>query len=227
MELVPCPVCGCRVQVADTLLGQRIRCIGCDHRFIAAPDRPASPYPPPQPSPTRGEGEPLSPSPAGQAAHTQQGEGWGGGGEADAADGDGRPFCPGCGRRIGWDASRCPACGEEFELEEDAGRWRRRVANLIRRDYEPHRGSLILSLGNLGLIVGGLSLCLFGLGAILSIPIGIVVWLMAGRDLEYMSAGRMDPAGKRETETGRTLAVVGIILGLVSAAFYAVCYLAS
>ena len=77
------------------------------------------------------------------------------------------------------------------------------------------------------MIGGGLSLCLFGTGAILSIPIGIAVWLMANRDLEYMRAGRMDPAGKAQTETGRTAAVAGVILGLIFAAFYALVYLAS
>jgi Na+/proline symporter len=101
------------------------------------------------------------------------------------------------------------------------------MADLIRRDYEPHRGPLILSLGNLSMIVGGLSLCLFGAGAILSIPIGILVWLMANRDLEYMRAGRMDPAGKVQTETGRTAAVAGIVLGLIFAVFYALVYLAA
>jgi hypothetical protein len=101
------------------------------------------------------------------------------------------------------------------------------MSDLVRRDYEPHRGPLILSLGNLSMIGGGLSLCLFGTGAILSIPIGIAVWLMANRDLEYMRAGRMDPAGKAQTETGRTAAVAGVILGLIFAAFYALVYLAA
>jgi hypothetical protein len=41
-----------------------------------------------------------------------------------------------------------------------------------------------------------------------------------------MRAGRMDPAGKAQTETGRTGAVVGIVLGLIFAAFYALVYLA-
>jgi hypothetical protein len=100
------------------------------------------------------------------------------------------------------------------------------MADLVRRDYEPHRGTLIVSLGNLSLIAGGLSLCLFGAGAIISIPIGILVWVMANRDLESMRAGRMDPAGKRQTETGRAGAIAGIILGLIFAAFYALVYLA-
>jgi Na+/proline symporter len=97
---------------------------------------------------------------------------------------------------------------------------------LIRRDYEPHRGPLILSLGNISMIVGGLSLCFLGIGAVLSVPLGILTWLMANRDLELMREGRMDPRGKSQTETGRTGAVAGVILGVIFAAFYALLYLA-
>jgi Na+/proline symporter len=121
---------------------------------------------------------------------------------------------------------RCPFCGEELEPENDGRGWRRRIAELVRRDYEPHRGSLIVSLGNVSMLVGGLSLCLLGFGALVSVPLGVLVWLMAHRDLELMREGRMDPRGKAQTETGRTGAIAGIVLGLIFAAFYALLYLA-
>lgn len=205
MYLVTCPACGCSLQVADALLGRRVRCFGCGQPFVATADQP--------PPPPRREAPPA-PHPAG-------------GPRADAdelANGERGPFCPGCGRRITWTDLRCPFCGEELEPEDDA-RWQR-MAELVRRDYEPHRGALIVSLGNVSMIVGGLSLCLFGFGAFVSVPLGILAWLMANRDLKLMREGRMDPRGKAQTETGRTGAIAGIVLGSIFAAFYALLLLA-
>jgi hypothetical protein len=207
MNLVTCPACGCSVQVADALLGRRVRCFGCSQSFVATANQP------PPPSPRREA--PPSPRPvAGPRA-----------GENERSDGEAGPFCPGCGRRITWADLRCPHCGEELEPEEDAQRWRR-TGDIVRRDYEPHRGPLIVSLGNVSMIVGGLSLCMFGFGALISIPLGILAWLMANHDLEHMREGLMDPRGKTQTETGRTGGIAGVILGLIFAAFYALIYLA-
>jgi hypothetical protein len=142
-------------------------------------------------------------------------------------EGEHGPFCPGCGRRITWNDLSCPFCGEELEPEDEAAvRGARRGAELIRRDYEPHRGPLIVSLGNVSMIVGGLSLCMLGFGAVISVPLGVLAFLMANRDLELMREGRMDPRGKAQTETGRTGALAGIILGVIFAAFYGFIYLA-
>lgn len=197
MELLTCPACGCSVQVADVLLGRRVRCFACRHSFIAEA-RPAAPPPIRSPS---------TPS-------------------ADADSNERGPFCPGCGRRITWRETACPYCGEELEPEDKPHPAWQRAADLIRRQYQSHRGPLILSLGNLSMFVGGLSLCTFGLGAVISVPLGILAWLMANHDLKHMREGRMDARGKALTETGRTAAAVGVILGMIFAIFYALVYLA-
>jgi hypothetical protein len=207
MELLTCPACGCSVQVADVLLGRRVRCFACRHSFIAAP-RPAAPPPVrPDTPPARPTGPPPSD-------------------DEDAVANERGPFCPGCGRRIGWNDPACPYCGEEFEPEDGPQPAWRREAERVRRDYEPHRGSLILCLGNISMFIGGLSLCTFGLGAVISVPVGIVVWLMANHDLERIREGRIDPNGKARTETGRTAAATGVILGVIFASFYALVYFA-
>jgi hypothetical protein len=206
-ELVTCPVCGCGVQVADALLGRRVHCIGCRRPFIALAGRPASP--PPRPEAPPAPRPPASPRLA-----------W-----EDPREDERGPFCPGCGRRITWGDLSCPYCGEELEPEDETARWRRRQVELVRRDLEPHRGSLIVSLGNVSMILGGLSLCMFGLGAVVSVPVGVLAWMMANRDLELMRQGRMDPRGKAQTETGRTGAIAGIILGMIFAAFYGFVFL--
>jgi hypothetical protein len=119
----------------------------------------------------------------------------------------------------------CPHCGEEFEPEDGTRGRKRRPISRVRRDCEPHRGRLIAGLGNFSLIVGGLSLCLLGLGALVSVPVGVAAWLMANHDLAQMRAGAMDPRGKAQTENGRTGAIVGIVLGLLFASFFAMLYL--
>jgi hypothetical protein len=119
--------------------------------------------------------------------------------------------------------SRCPHCGEELEPERD---YRRplRLGRGLRRDSLPHRGRLVAALGTFSMVVGGLSLCLLGFGAVLAVPVGVAVWLMANHDLELMRSGEMDPAGRTQTENGRVAGIVGIVLGTLFAAFYALMF---
>jgi hypothetical protein len=119
--------------------------------------------------------------------------------------------------------SRCPHCREELEPDRDYLR-RLRHGPGLRRDCLPHRGRLLAALGTFSMVVGGLSLCLLGLGSVLAIPVGIAVWIMANQDLELMRSGEMDPAGRTQTENGRVGAIVGIILGALFAAFYALMF---
>jgi hypothetical protein len=193
-ELVMCPACGCKVQMAESMLGQSVRCIACDNRFVAAPVPP--------PSPTQG-----------RAAVPDEDE------DPQAR----QPFCPACGKRVSWDVVTCPHCGEELEAEDEFSR-QERVPPGVRRDTVPHRGAVVATLGNISMIAGGLSLCTFGLGAVISVPLGVVAWVMATYDLEQMRAGVMDPRGRAQTETGRTGGILGVVLGLLFAGFFAVMY---
>jgi hypothetical protein len=192
--------------MADALLGRRVRCFGCSHSFIATPERTFSP---PRPEPPPPERPPDVDWPRLTGAEADEGR---------------LPFCPGCGRRIPWEVLRCPLCGEELEAEGPARRLQWRLSQVPRRDYEPHRGRLIANLGNASLILGGLSLCVCGTGAALSVPLGIAAWVMANHDLERMRLGLMDPQGRAQTEGGRAGGVAGTILGLLFAAFFAVLF---
>jgi hypothetical protein len=214
MELLTCPACGCSVQTADALLGRRVRCFACKHSFLATIERTAPPARRETPDP------PLERSrdPARRLGVPHDGD-------EDFLAGECGPFCPGCGRCTTWADLSCPYCGEGLEPEDEGRLARRQAIDRIRRDYEPHRGSLILSLGNVSMIVGGRSLCTFGAGVVVSVPVGILAWLMANRDPERMRDGRMDPRGKAQTETGRTGAIAGILLGVIFAVFYALLWL--
>jgi len=73
---------------------------------------------------------------------------------------------------------------------------------------QPHRGTMILVFGILGLVV-----CL---------PFGIVAWVMGNADLKAMDAGIMDPEGRGTTQAGKILGIVatlvtvlGIIIGFL------------
>jgi hypothetical protein len=61
-----------------------------------------------------------------------------------------------------------------------------------------HRGTLILILGILGLIVCG--------------PCGIAAWIMGSSDLKEMSAGNMDPSGRGNTNAGRICGIIATVL---------------
>jgi len=198
-ELVACPVCGCKVQMAEAMLGKQVRCLSCQASFIALS----------QPPPPQLEENPALHRPR-RTHRLRPGE------ETR------KPYCPGCGRPVGWEEILCPFCGEEFEPELGPELLGRRRQALPRRDSEPHRGSLLTLLGNICLVSGGVSVCLCGLGVIVSLPLGIVTWILANNDLSQMRSGTMDPSGKEATETGRIGAIVGMILGILFAACYAI-----
>ncbi|HJZ54361.1 MAG TPA: DUF4190 domain-containing protein [Gemmataceae bacterium] len=63
---------------------------------------------------------------------------------------------------------------------------------------EPHRGTTILVLGLLSILVCGL--------------IGPFAWSMGKADLRKMEAGRMDPTGRGETQAGYICGMVATIL---------------
>ena len=63
---------------------------------------------------------------------------------------------------------------------------------------QPDRGTLILVLGILSLIVCGL--------------LGIPAWVMGNKDLKEIDAGRMNPAGRSNTNTGRICGMITTIL---------------
>lgn len=60
-----------------------------------------------------------------------------------------------------------------------------------------HRGTLILVLGILGLVICPI--------------LGIIAWVMGSGDLKQMQAGRMDPEGRGLTQAGKILGIVSVV----------------
>lgn len=72
----------------------------------------------------------------------------------------------------------------------------------MERDIAPHRGTLIFTLGILGL----LCCCLF---------LGLPAWLMGRADLEKIRQGLLDPAGEELTRAGVICGIIGTLLSVV------------
>lgn len=64
---------------------------------------------------------------------------------------------------------------------------------------KPHRGTLILVLGILGIVT--------------CFPLGIAAWVMGRKDLREMDAGAMDPAGRGQTNAGRICGMIATLIG--------------
>ena len=66
---------------------------------------------------------------------------------------------------------------------------------------KPHRGTLILVLGILGLVICG--------------PLGIVAWVMGSGDLKEIDAGTMDASGRGTTQAGKICGIIATILMII------------
>jgi hypothetical protein len=96
---------------------------------------------------------------------------------------------------------------DEDDDDDNQGRGVRRRGPV---DFEPHRGTLILVLGILSLVLG----FLFGIGFFL----GPIAWILGNNDMAATRAGRMDPEGEGLTNAGRICGMIStIILGLALA----------
>ena len=205
--IVDCPTCTRKLNVPEDLLGRPVRCPDCGGTFeaggsaslqepAASPDvAPGVVAPPadgrPDDEATRPQfGTPYSVTAAPGSAPP---------GTSQGPAGAVRP-CPVCGGEIAASAVQCRFCGENLADEDDRP-WERRQRRGVRRDCEPHRGTMILVFGILSLVLG-----MFGL------PLGIIAWVMGHGDLKKIKAGAMDPEGRGLTLAGKICGMVGTIL---------------
>jgi predicted Zn finger-like uncharacterized protein len=71
----------------------------------------------------------------------------------------------------------------------------------------PHNGSTIQTLGILSIV---LALCWP-----LSLVLGIIAIVMASSELNRIHSGQTDPSGESQITTGRTCAIIGIVLAVI------------
>lgn len=90
-------------------------------------------------------------------------------------------------------------------------------AGQLRRDFEPHRGPNLQLLGLASLVCGALGcLCI---PALIGLPLGVVIALMAHRDVNQMKAGLMDAEGMKQTLKAQTYGALGALLSVFCSAF--------
>jgi predicted Zn finger-like uncharacterized protein len=199
--IIRCPSCERQLRVPDELLGAKVKCPTCQGTFDATND-PAATVPPPQPVPkptervspeSRPRPEPDRDEPPPRPRDA--GDAW-------------RP-CPHCGEEIRKEAAHCRFCGEDVvdDDHEDERPWERRDRYAVRRDCEPHRGTMILVFGILSIVLATTWFL-----SIVSLPMGIAAWVMGHRDLNKMNARAMDPDGRGTTQAGYVCGIVGTIL---------------
>jgi hypothetical protein len=190
--IIDCPSCRRKVRLPEPLAGQQVRCPTCGSAFEAVlPDTPS------------GSGEAPVATVSELPATAPQ--------RRTDREADMEP-CPYCGKRVPLEADYCPQCHADFD-EEDDRPWEQPGG--IRRDSEPHRGGLVLTLGIVSLVCAPLTLCCGVIGAIFSVAglsVGITAWVLAQRDLKKMRANLMDPQGQGTTEGGRVCGIIGTIL---------------
>jgi hypothetical protein len=200
--VVDCPSCARKLRLPTELVGRTVKCASCGNLFEARDTPTQTPLPVP-----REEPPPERPSVKSRSKRRKDPD-W--------------ERCPFCDEEVKASASRCKYCGERLDgdrEEEDFRPWERRGA--VRRDCEPHRAGLVLTLGIVSIACGALSIpffCCYGLGvlpAAVGLGIGIPAWVMGQRDLAMMREGVKDPAGRGSTQGGWICAIVGTILNVI------------
>jgi hypothetical protein len=201
---IQCPSCKRRLNVPDKFLGKRVKCPGCGEALEAAeagetevqPEKPKKTVPPPR--------ESVAPAPKRPARRSDPPDD-----EAEPEYLDEPEEKP---RR------RRPRRDEEDEDEDERAPRRRRrrgdddeddeYPTVRRRRRAPHRGGLVLTLGIITLVAWCCPLAGFIVGGI--------AMNMAKKDLEEMSAGRMDESGRTLTMTGNVCAIIGVVLSMLN-----------
>jgi hypothetical protein len=97
---------------------------------------------------------------------------------------------------------------EEEGEEEDSASWEGGFGP--RRDAEPHRGPLILTLAIISLVSVSFFFC--GLGPLLGLPLGLIAWVMGQSDLAKMRKNIMDVQGRSITHAAWVCGIIGTIL---------------
>ncbi|MFG0243682.1 MAG: hypothetical protein ACF8R9_12925 [Phycisphaerales bacterium JB054] len=69
----------------------------------------------------------------------------------------------------------------------------------------PHRGSTVLTLGILSLVLN--------LGCGIGWILGVIAWIMANGDLKSMDLHEMDPTGRGLTQGGKICGIISVVMG--------------
>ena len=80
----------------------------------------------------------------------------------------------------------------------------------MEQQVEQHRGTTVLVLGILGLVV--CQIC------------GIIAWVMANKDIPKMEAGTMDAEGLGQTKAGKICGIISVVILAVVLVVYGIIF---
>lgn len=220
--VVHCPTCSGPLRVADDLVGRQVRCPSCSSVF----DAPAAAPPPPGPvetvpvepwrmidlsldGPSSVPEAPLAHHPVGAVEIGEERRPVPTAPPAEEL----RP-CPGCDRLLPAGAGRCSTCGERQAAARNRREEPRGYGPPVRRDAEPHRGSAILVMGIMSMVVLFFG-CPFVVPWLIGIVLGVLAWVMGSADLAKMKRGEMDTEGQSNTRAGWVCGIIGTVLNTV------------
>jgi len=204
--IVDCPSCNRKLRIPDELLGRKVKCPTCNTTFdaVASQSGGAPPAPPPggvtaAPPPAPPPFTPAAKPPAPPPAFTPP---------PQDAPVMAHKRCPYCGETVPADAQRCQHCGEALAGADRP--WEQQGGG-VRRDCEPHRGPLVLTLGIISVVLATFSFCPYQLllVSLVGLGFGFPALLMGKSDLKAMAAGTMDPKGQGLTQAGWICGIVG------------------
>lgn len=209
---ITCPTCQRALKLPDSLIGQRVQCPGCAATFDARPEaepppRPALQLPEKHDRPWERGLEPEDERRQEREPERER--------RRFEDEEEPRPsrrrkrerfLCPTCDSEVEPGMRRCPECGERLDFGDEEDRpWER--PGYQRLDTQPHRGTLVLVLGIIGMVVNSCA----PVGLFFSLP----AWVMGHFDLRAMKEGRMDITGQGTTQAGFILGIIGSSIGLL------------
>lgn len=180
-EFVSCPSCERKLRIRDELQGHPVKCPACQTIFQPAPDPVDAPSQqlPQKPLFSLAKAKDI---PIAESVATDQ--------PGDSFEENPDPVSRGRYRRH----------FREDELDEEEDGFEDRSRRRRRSPYQPHRGTLVLVMGLLGII-----------GFFTPIT-SLIAWILGSMDLREMKAGRMDPEGESSTRVGYILGIIATLL---------------
>jgi hypothetical protein len=127
-------------------------------------------------------------------------------------------LCPNCQAFVPPRVNKCPECDAEFEPEDDDNYRPWEQAGLERRDSEPHRGGMLLSMGIASLLLPMFfMICYLGIVTSLAgLIVGVAAVWLGRRDLHKMRQHIMAREGEGITNGGVICGMIGTGLSFLA-----------